>query len=222
MLTFTLLDKAANATWGGLFRSTSLDYFLNSSGPYEKSGLDAIVVLFDEMDELLRERAAAPEAVSRFLTTSMLPKFQALHDQRKLLFFVATNFSKLLDAAIGRPGRFDMAIHVAPPTTEHKITAIDAFAAVSILKSPARENLVTLMRSKQTHLDYFNFGEFEALLQRVLGHRSAQEVFGTLDEELRTDFGAAVDDMYKNKILLREGVPYRTDFETDLKKSALQ
>src|SRR2546422_8522859 len=151
----------------------------------------------------------------------MLPKFQALHDQRKLLFFVATNFSKLLDPAIGRPGRFDMALHVPPPTTEQKIASIEAFEAVSALKNPARENLITLMRSKQKDLDYFNFGEFEALLQRVLRNRCAEQVLSTLNEELRVAFGEAVDDMYTNKILLREGGPYRADFDTDQKKSTL-
>ena len=35
--------------------------------------LDQCVVLFDEIDELMRERETVPDAFGRFLTTSMLP-----------------------------------------------------------------------------------------------------------------------------------------------------
>lgn len=54
------------------------------------SELDHSVLLFDEIDELVRERDIEKDAFGRFLTTSMLPKLAELWDARKIFYFVAT------------------------------------------------------------------------------------------------------------------------------------
>jgi uridine kinase len=77
--------------------------------------LDHCVVLFDEIDELIRKRDGESDPFGRFLTTSMLPKLAKLWDQRRILFFVATNDVDIADAAIKRSQRFDARIFVAPP-----------------------------------------------------------------------------------------------------------
>src|SRR6185312_1299174 len=64
------------------------------------SELDHAVVLFDEIDELVRERDMEKDAFGRFLTTSMLPKLAELWDARKILYFVATNHINYFDSAI--------------------------------------------------------------------------------------------------------------------------
>lgn len=81
---------------------------------------DQIVVLLDEFDELVRERAVAGEIESRFLTTAMLPKIAALYERRRLVYIVATNHVEQFDAAISRPGRFDVIMPVMPPTAPAK------------------------------------------------------------------------------------------------------
>jgi hypothetical protein len=79
--------------------------------------LDHCVVLFDEIDELLRERQdTESDPFGRFLTTSMLPKVARLWEQRRVLFFVATNDIKHADRAMKRSQRFDAAIFIAPPS----------------------------------------------------------------------------------------------------------
>jgi hypothetical protein len=84
--------------------------------------LDHCVVLFDEIDELLRERQEAEtDPFGRFLTTSMLPKVAELWDQRRVLFFVATNDIAHADRAIKRSQRFDAAIFVPPPSIAVKL-----------------------------------------------------------------------------------------------------
>src|SRR5262249_19040560 len=47
-----------------------------------------MVVLFDEVEEFLVDRSlrARPEGIFRFMTTSMLPKFQALKARREIIF----------------------------------------------------------------------------------------------------------------------------------------
>jgi len=83
--------------------------------------LDRCVVLFDEIDELIRSRGEAEtDPFGRFLTTSMLPKIAQLWDQRRILFFVATNHINKADPAIRRSSRFDAAILVAPPSIAMK------------------------------------------------------------------------------------------------------
>lgn len=80
---------------------------------------ERIVVLLDEFDELMRDREDG-ELESRFLTTAMLPKLTALSKERRLVYLVATNHLERFDAAIRRPGRFDLVVPVMPPTLRAK------------------------------------------------------------------------------------------------------
>src|SRR6202047_2414510 len=62
---------------------------------------ERVVVLFDEFDELVRERgSSATEPFSRLLTTAMLPKLASIHKRATLVFIIATN----------NVGEFDLAI----------------------------------------------------------------------------------------------------------------
>jgi len=85
------------------------------------SVVERVVVLLDEIDEMVRAREQAPEILSRFLTTSMLPKLAKINRSRKIVFIVATNHIDRFDFAISRPGRFDMILQVMPPTTAEKL-----------------------------------------------------------------------------------------------------
>lgn len=83
--------------------------------------IDKAVVLFDEIDELVREREdKAADVFGRFLTTSMLPKLAELWALRKILFFVATNHVAFFDAAVIRSQRFDSLLFVPPPSFDSK------------------------------------------------------------------------------------------------------
>jgi len=82
--------------------------------------LSRAVVIFDECDELFRERipnARLEQArgITAFITASMLPKLQELHDRGRVLFFICTNHFESLDAAMKRGGRVDHVIAVGPP-----------------------------------------------------------------------------------------------------------
>ncbi len=85
------------------------------------SELDHAVVLFDEIDELVRERDMEKDAFGRFLTTSMLPKLAELWEARKILYFVATNHINYFDSAIIRSHRFDALILVSPTSYGAKV-----------------------------------------------------------------------------------------------------
>lgn len=83
---------------------------------------ERLVVLFDEFDELVRDRSAmGTEATSRFLTTAMLPKLTKINERRRIVFILATNYIDHFDFAISRPGRFDRIFQVMPPSAEEKL-----------------------------------------------------------------------------------------------------
>lgn len=88
-----------------------------------------LVVLFDEIDEFLldREEQNRPEGIFRFMTTSMLPKLQALKSQKSLIFAIATNYKERLDRAITRAGRVDHDWEVLPPDFTSRIVLMGIF-----------------------------------------------------------------------------------------------
>jgi hypothetical protein len=84
---------------------------------------EGVVVLFDEFDELVRERGSsrAEQPFSRLLTTAMLPKLASIHRRGTLVFLIATNNIAEFDLAISRQGRFDRVVQVMPPTFDAKM-----------------------------------------------------------------------------------------------------
>jgi ATPase family associated with various cellular activities (AAA) len=87
---------------------------------------ERVVVLFDEFDELVRERGSSDsEPFSRLLTTAMLPKLASIHKGGTLVFIIATNYVGEFDLAIRRRGRFDRVVQIMPPTYEAKMAKSD-------------------------------------------------------------------------------------------------
>jgi SpoVK/Ycf46/Vps4 family AAA+-type ATPase len=85
--------------------------------------LSRAVVVFDECDELFRAREPRPESeqmrgITAFVTASMLPKLQELHDRGRVVFFICTNNFESLDSAVKRGGRIDHIVGVGPPDTK--------------------------------------------------------------------------------------------------------
>jgi hypothetical protein len=130
------------------------------------SELDHAVVLFDEIDELVRERDMEKDAFGRFLTTSMLPKLAELWEARKILYFVATNHINYFDNAIIRSHRFDALILVSPPSF------------------PAKKTQLTRLLREEYDLPKVRFQIKERLIQNALGKIQNQV------EELHTGAGS--------------------------------
>ena len=75
-----------------------------------------MVVLLDEVEEFCLDRSNPQLGMeSRMLTTAMLTKLADLRGTRKVAFFIATNRLTALDAAVIRPGRFDLQLFVGTP-----------------------------------------------------------------------------------------------------------
>ena len=84
--------------------------------------LQNCVILFDEIEEFCLDRERDGVGMeSRMLTTAMLTAINDLRRAKRSIFFMATNRLRALDAAITRPGRFDMQLFVGTPNLEARV-----------------------------------------------------------------------------------------------------
>jgi hypothetical protein len=203
--------------------------------------LDHTVVLFDEPDELVREREDSPDAFGRFLTTSMLPKLAQLWNQRRVIYFVATNHINYFDAAITRSERFDLVLFVPPPSFTKKRHQLkkclaDRGAPDVSLKISARqiddvlESLTKLVRNKQpsgeallprdAQLAKFVLLRFDQMdeLASLLAPRPGRRSLLTVDSEQLTEALINISDNRLSKLqtyvdYLRHAGYARRDFQ---------
>jgi hypothetical protein len=102
--------------------------------------LNHAVVFFDECDELFRDRENAPDSlrnVLSFVTASMLPKLQQLHDQQQIVFVLATNYLSHVDKAVRRPGRFDHVLLFDRPDSRARRTILGRASGIRTRSSLA-------------------------------------------------------------------------------------
>lgn len=92
-----------------------------------------VVVLFDEVEEFVLDRSNPQLGMeSRMLTTAMLTKLADLRGRRKVVFFIATNRLAALDAAVTRPGRFDLQLFVGTPNLRARVGRMRARLAAAL------------------------------------------------------------------------------------------
>ncbi len=100
-----------------------------------------IVILFDEIDDLLRRRESKnPLAFMELLTPSMLNRLAYLREacpRQEICFIFSTNFIEKIDPALLRKGRLDDPIPVVYPDTESRAATIER--KLQSLKSRAQE-----------------------------------------------------------------------------------
>ena len=100
----------------GLFQEAEVEYkqWGSDSGLY--------VVIFDEVDAIMRARGSntddsAARAVYDGVTTQLLSIMDGMHSSDNVLVIGLTNRIELIDAALLRPGRFEVSIKMPLPDT---------------------------------------------------------------------------------------------------------
>ena len=90
---------------------------------FHMTNINRCVILFDEMDTLLRDReklgTTSPGMMIEFVVPALLPKLQQFRDyaaRRNVAAFFLTNYYERLDSAVIRGGRIDNHIMVLPYT----------------------------------------------------------------------------------------------------------
>ncbi len=136
---------------------------------------EEVVVLFDEFDELVRERKEDAAQESRFLTTAMLPRLQELSTARRLVFLFATNHLEVFDVAISRPGRFDLIVPVMPPSAAEKLAKWSNVAA-NFDRLSARGDSGAMDR-----VELLTFDEFGAIEGSLASASTKEDLLRILD-----------------------------------------
>ena len=189
--------------------------------------LSAIVVLFDEMDALVRTRdEELIDLTSQFLTTSMLPKLATLHNQASLVFLFATNYQAGFDPAIKRPGRFDVLLCIGPPTWKEKLLHVDRFLPWNTPKSEierVRKKLKTLCsglnKAQLKLLDTLTFQETGNFINSFSPRTGA--LLSAVADSDSAAFGSQLLNFAKY-VTLRPGEVTYKRYEQDQKESRLQ
>jgi ATPases of the AAA+ class len=189
--------------------------------------LSAVVVLFDEMDALVRTRdGGRVDLTSQFLTTSMLPKLASLHDQASLVFLFATNYQADFDLAIKRPGRFDVLLCVGPPPLEQKRLRIDRFfptdtppGEIARAKKKFTALCSGLNPTEVRLLDLLTFHETEGFFDSLSSYgKSRVESICSVSP---SNFTKQLQ-RYSRYVTLRPGEALYKQYEEDQKESRLQ
>lgn len=89
---------------------------------------DNCVILFDEIDRLILDRASkeyhSQSDIFQFMTPGMLVKIKNLRDKENSIFIIATNYEDRIDPAIKRIGRIDDKFMIAPPDSDQRFRII--------------------------------------------------------------------------------------------------
>lgn len=189
--------------------------------------LDRCVILFDEIDELIRLRTdEQTDPFGRFLTTSMLPKLAQLWDQRRVLFFANTNHVAKADPAIRRSQRFDAALLVMPPDFSKKRSLLGPGWGDELSEDAVRG---ALAGSEQGGGDIDSLGVLALLRFDQMAQLSDVPV-GDLDA-LRSRLAGLALDIARNEWVVRdtataggdvEAVPVERDDEPQMIQAALK
>jgi len=133
--------------------------------------LEDTVVFFDEMEALITSRENSnTEFEQKFLTTTLLPKLQTLHDRANCIFIVATNYLQDIDEAAKRDGRFDFRIQILPPSLQAKYNYLSERLVdpdfINIIK-----NLIDSDENIKTCITYITRLEFDLLVREIIAKK---------------------------------------------------
>ncbi|GFP83606.1 cell division control protein 48 homolog b [Phtheirospermum japonicum] len=79
------------------------------------------IIFFDEADVVAAKRGGSSNrssTVGERLLSTLLTKMDVLEQAKGILVLAATNHPHAIDAALMRPGRFDLVLYVPPPDLE--------------------------------------------------------------------------------------------------------
>ncbi|HWQ41453.1 MAG TPA: AAA family ATPase, partial [Desulfosporosinus sp.] len=81
------------------------------------------IIFFDEIDSLVPHRGTGEQIAERMLS-QLLTEMDGIEELRQVVVLAATNRLDLIDAALLRPGRFDLIIHLNLPSEEDRYEII--------------------------------------------------------------------------------------------------
>ena len=192
----------------------------NANSIFKKLGyLEKVVVLFDEMDELIKKRTNEYEYETRIFTTSMLPLISKLHEKKNFIYIFNTNFYDEIDPAIKRAGRFDFHLFVGPPNIEKKKIIIKNELKKKNISDDLIDKIIQVINSLKNpdnskKLEYFLFFEILNL---------CTEFSNITEEDSATDILEEIKRKFNNSYNLTYAVNNqgKEKFDDERKKSII-
>lgn len=188
----------------------------NANLIFKKLGyLEKVVVLFDEMDELIKKRTQDSEYEPRILTTSMLPLISKLHNKKNFIYIFNTNDYDGIDEAIKRAGRFDFHLFVGPPNLEEKNKLIENKLKKTNISDENTIKIINFLKipDNSKKLEYFLFSEISNLCT-AFSKITVGDSGTNISEEIEKKFNNAFSLTYAVKIKLEK-------FDDERKKSII-
>lgn len=192
--------------------------------------LRATVVFFDEMDALVQRRGGSPDerldVTRQFLTTSMLPKLAKLHENKRVVFFMATNHRRQFDEAIIRPGRFDLLICMGPPSLKTKLKKCAGWLKIEdsegVTVEQVRDVLAKTAKKKgvEAALDLFTILEMRELIDYMRRREDGLSGWVTNEADRISELAKTVMDWAQRSITLRDGSDVRTEYDQHDKRAS--
>ncbi|MFA5189333.1 MAG: ATP-binding protein [Verrucomicrobiia bacterium] len=142
------------------------------------------VVLFDEIDPFIHDREENTSRYEdfRFMTTSLLPKLQDLHDKKRIVFFIATNNIERIDSAIQRSGRIDVKICVPPPNSAARREIVKRHLEKAEGPESRKKEVVEIL--SENCAAWYTFSELKllalSLMKRADPRGEMKDVFGQI------------------------------------------
>ncbi|CAI0401450.1 unnamed protein product, partial [Linum tenue] len=134
----TTISKAvANAAQASFFSLTSADCFNKYVGEgeallrntFQRARVAApSIIFFDEIDVLAGKRgdsSSNSSAAGERLLSTLLTEMDGLQEIKGVLVLAATNRPHAIDAALMRPGRFDLVLYVPPSDKEGRLEILN-------------------------------------------------------------------------------------------------
>ncbi|KAJ4969009.1 hypothetical protein NE237_015710 [Protea cynaroides] len=134
----TLAKAAAHAAQASFFSLSGAELYSMYVGEgetllrnaFQRARLAApSIIFFDEVDVLAAKRGGSSSSnvtVAERLLSTLLTEMDGLEQAKGILVLAATNRPRAIDAALMRPGRFDLVLYVPPPDLEarHEILLV--------------------------------------------------------------------------------------------------
>jgi SpoVK/Ycf46/Vps4 family AAA+-type ATPase len=142
--------------------------------------LNEAVIFIDEFEEIAGSRDEASR-VDKSITNEFLKQVPLLKNQgNKILLICATNYIRLLDAALLRPGRFDCIIPVGGLNEDERATILQHYLTDLNIGQIDLERIVKLTHS-------FTPADMEYLFQQVAQFAFERELETEQDYRVTTD-----------------------------------
>lgn len=154
--------------------------------------LEDVVIFFDEFEHLGLKRDSQTTP-GEPLTAELLRCLPSAHEQGRLLVIAATNYIRLLDPALLRPGRFDMVIPLGFPDIEERIVLLNHFLA----RHRCRD---IDMRTAAELSDGLSPADIEAVCQRAAQFAFEREIASGKESHIETTDLQTILDGYRGSL----------------------